>query len=109
VEATAVGDVKAAFVSTAESAREAVMKASVEVPVSVGSSGVETAIVAAAIVTSAIVATVHRFDRTATCQCQTRNDQAANDPLAAVRGCPPLAQAPARGCENRFKKRGLHH
>jgi acyl-coenzyme A synthetase/AMP-(fatty) acid ligase len=111
--ATRVRDVKAACVSIVEAAvggaREAVMKAPVEMAEIVGPSGVETAIVAAAIVTTAIVATVHRFDRTAACQCQTRNDQASNDPLATIRRGPPMAQAPARGCENRFKKRSLHH
>jgi hypothetical protein len=109
VKATGVGDVDAAFVSTVEATMETVMKTAVEVSEIVGSSGVETAIVAAAIVATVIVATVQRFDRTAACQCQARNDQASNDHLAAVRPCPPREAARAHGYENRVKKRVFHH
>jgi hypothetical protein len=94
--------VAAAFAGTVEVAVAAVfMEALVEA--SIGEVSVKED--AAAIV----VAPVGRpVIRTASCQCQARNDQASNDRLAAARCRPPREAARVRGGESRFKKRGFH-
>jgi hypothetical protein len=112
VEATAMCNVEAAFVSTfvstVETPIEAAMEAPVEVAEIVRSIDEDAANIRAAIVGAAVVAIVHRFDRAAAGQYQTRSSEASNDHLAAVGRGPPTEGAVARNCKNRFKKNVFH-
>jgi hypothetical protein len=115
-ETAFVSGFEAAFVAHFVSAFNAAFVAAFEMPVlavfmegSVGASIGEVSVkvnAAAAIV----IATVRRpVIRTASCQCQARNDQASNDRPAEVRRPPSREAAPARGGESRFNKRAFHH
>jgi hypothetical protein len=95
------------FVSTVETPIEAAMEAPVEVAEIVRSIDEDAANIRAAIV-AAVVAIVHRFNRAAAGQYQTRSSQASNDHLAAVGRGPPTEGAVARNCKNRFKKNVFH-
>jgi hypothetical protein len=113
-------DMSAAFMSAFEttfmSAFEAAFVAAFEMPVvavfmeasvvaSIGEVSVKVDAAAAI-----VIATVRRpVIRTASCQCQARNDQDSNDHPVAVRRRPPREAAPAHGGESRFKKRAFHH
>jgi hypothetical protein len=100
---------EAAFMAAFEAAvGAAVMEGSVEA--SIGEISVkEDAAVAVVTAVAVVIATVRPVICTAGCQRQTRNDQASNDRLAAVRRRPTREAAPARGGESRLKKCAFHH
>jgi hypothetical protein len=107
-EATFMAAFEAAFVASfADAVEVAVAAGFMEASVEASIGEVAVKVDAAAAV---VVATARRpVIRTASCQCQARNNQASDDRLAAERRSPPGKAAPARGGESRFKKRAFHH